>query len=107
MILAILEALVFLGFAVSLLSGEFLPHRRKSWLLGSAIASLPVFALLVLGDNMTAQHDGVASLYTYFAATILVVLLVRMMPPYRSDRWLSGESEEAEVASGDRPVERR
>jgi hypothetical protein len=98
-ILAVLEAVVFLGFMVSLVRGEFLPHRSKPWLLGSAIGSLPVFALMVLGSSMTGQFDSVASQYTYFAATILVIAMVRMMPPYRSERWLSGESEDAPVGS--------
>lgn len=89
-ILSVLEGLVFLGFVVSMARGEFLPHRPKAWLLGSAILSLPVFALMAFGQSMTGQHASVASQYTYFAATILVILLVRAMPPYRSDRWLSG-----------------
>jgi hypothetical protein len=101
-ILAVLEALTFVGVFISLLSGEFLPHRPKSWLLGSAIFSLVPFALMIFGDSMTAQHASVASLYTYFAATILVIGLVRMMPPYRSDRWLSGEI----VHDGDSPQSR-
>jgi hypothetical protein len=50
-----------------------------------------VLALLVFGDSMTGQHASVASLFTYIGATILVIGLVRVMPPYRSDRWLSGE----------------
>jgi hypothetical protein len=89
-VLGVLEALVFAGVVVSLARGEFLPHRPKSWLLGSASFSLFVLALLVLGNNMTGNHDLVLTEFTYFAATILLILLVRVMPPYRSDRWLSG-----------------
>lgn len=93
-ILAILEGVVFVGLAVSVVRGEFLPHRTKSWLLGSAILSLFVLALLVLGNSMTGQHDSVASLFTYFASTAIVIGFVRMMPPYRSDNWLSGQTAE-------------
>lgn len=100
-ILSILEALVFLGLVVSLLRAEFLPQRPKTWLLGSTIGSLPVLALMLFGDSMTAQHDSVASLYTYFAATILVIGLVRLMPPYRSERWLSGDIRQAPSAASD------
>jgi hypothetical protein len=93
-ILAVCEALVFLGLVASLVRGEFLPHRAKSWLLGSAIGSLVIFALLAFGNSMTGQHAGVASDDTYFAATILIIGLIRLMPPYRSDRWLTREASE-------------
>ena len=90
-ILAVCEAVVFLGLVVSLARGEFLPGRGKRWFLGSSIGSLFVLALLVFGDSMTGQHESVPSLFSYIGATVLVIGLVRMMPPYRSQRWLSGE----------------
>lgn len=98
-ILAVLEALTFLGLFVSLLDGEFLPHRPKPWLLGSTIFSLVPIALMLFGDSMTSQHSSVASLYTYFGVTVLVIGLVRMMPPYRPDRWLSGEPAERDTST--------
>jgi hypothetical protein len=94
-ILAVCEGLVFLGLVVSLARGEFLPHRAKTWLLGSSIGSLFVLALLVFGDSMTGQHASVPTLFTYIAATILMIGLVRVMPPYRPERWLSGEPQES------------
>jgi hypothetical protein len=88
--LGVLDGLVFVGLVVSLVAGEFMPHRPKTWLLGSAMFSLVVLALLVLGNSMTGNHELVLDEFAYFAATILVIFLVRVMPPYRSDRWLSG-----------------
>jgi len=96
-ILAVCEALVFLGLLASLARGEFLPSRPKSWFLGSSLGSLFVLALLIFGDSMTAQHAGVPELFGYTAATILIIALVRAMPPYRSRRWLTNQlSEPAE-----------
>lgn len=90
--LGILQGVVVLGLVASLLRGEFLPHRSKDLLLGSLAGSLFILALLAFGQNMIAEHDSAASLYTYFAATLVVMGVVRLMPPYRSDRWLSGGS---------------
>jgi hypothetical protein len=88
-ILAVCEALVFIGLVVSLARGEFLPHRAKDWLLGSSIGSLLVLAMLAFGESMTGQHANVPSFFAYIGATILVIGMVRLMPPYRSERWLS------------------
>ncbi|HEX6027303.1 MAG TPA: hypothetical protein VFZ00_35210 [Solirubrobacter sp.] len=38
---------------------------------------------------MEGAVEGVASLYTYFAATIAIGGLLLMMPPYRPMNWLS------------------
>jgi hypothetical protein len=89
-ILGILQGVVVLGLVASLVRGEFLPHRSKDLLLGTLAGSLFIFALLAFGQNMIAEHDSAASLYTYFAATAVLMVVVRLMPPYRSDRWLSG-----------------
>lgn len=89
-ILGIVEGLVFLGIVVSLTRGEFLPHQPKGWLLASLAGSLVVFALMLFAQTMTKQFDSVASLYTYFGVTAVLMGLVRLMPPYRSDRWLTG-----------------
>ena len=48
-----------------------------------------VFALMLFGQSLTRQFDGVASLYTYFAATIVILGLLLSMPPYRPMHWLS------------------
>ena len=38
----------------------------------------------------TAQFAGTQSLYMYFGATAVILILVSLMPPNRSDRWLVG-----------------
>jgi hypothetical protein len=52
--------------------------------------SMLIFAALAFGQNMTAEFESVAELYTYFAATAVIFILILLMPPYRSQRWLSG-----------------
>src|SRR5262245_53386974 len=89
-ILGILEFGVFVLLILSLIRLEFLPHRDK-WLLqvGLAVAML-AFACLAFGQTATHQYAGTASLYTYFCMTVVILILVSMMPPNRSDRWLGG-----------------
>jgi hypothetical protein len=89
-ILGILEFGVFALLVASVLMLEFLPHRDK-WLLqcGLSIALL-AFACLAFGQTVTRQFSGTASLYTYFGATVVILILVSLMPPNRSDRWLAG-----------------
>ena len=88
-ILGILQGVVVLAIVISLLTGEFLPHRRKPILLGALTLGMLVFALMLFGQSLTRQFDGVASLYTYFAATIVILGLLLSMPPYRPMHWLS------------------
>jgi hypothetical protein len=88
-ILGILEGIIVLVLLISLIRGEFLPQRRKPVLLGALALSLFVFALLLFGDSMTAEFDGVASLFTYFGVTVVLMGFVLLLPPYRR-RWLSG-----------------
>jgi hypothetical protein len=89
-ILGILEFGVFALLLASLIRLEFLPHRDK-WLLqcGLAIAML-TFACLAFGQTVTQQFTGVADLYTYFGATVVILILVGQLPPNRTDRWLGG-----------------
>lgn len=89
-ILGILEFGVFALLLASLVFLEFLPHREKSLLqVGLAVAML-TFGLMAFGQTVTAQFAGVASLYTYFGATVVILILVSLMPPSRPDRWLGG-----------------
>lgn len=89
-ILGLLEFLVFLLLLASLVFLEFLPHRPKLFLqLGLAVALL-TFACLAFGQTATKQFSGTASLYTYFGSTVVILILVSLMPPNRSDRWLGG-----------------
>ncbi len=89
-ILGVLEFGVFALMVLSLIRLEFLPHRDK-WLLQVALAvSLLTFAALAFGQTVTRNFAGTASLYTYFGATVVILILVSMLPPNRSDRWLGG-----------------
>ena len=89
-ILGVLEFLVFALLLASLVFLEFLPHREKRLLqVGLSVAML-VFAFLAFGQTVTAQFAGVASLYTYFGATVVILILVSLLPPNRPDRWLGG-----------------
>jgi hypothetical protein len=51
---------------------------------------LLTFACLAFGQTATKQFAGTASLYTYFGSTVVILILVSLMPPNRSDRWLGG-----------------
>ena len=88
-IIAILEGLVFLLVVASLVTMEFRPSKRKPFLLTSLAMALLVFGLLAFGQNATAQHESVASLYGYFGATVIIMIFVRTLPPYTSNRWLA------------------
>jgi hypothetical protein len=88
--LGVLEFFVFVLLLASIVRLEFLPHRDKSILqVGLSLAML-VFAFLAFGQTATNQFSGTASLYTYFASTAILLILVSLMPPNRSDRWLGG-----------------
>jgi len=87
-ILGILEFGVFLLLLLSLLRGEFFPHREKSIMQVALAVSLITFACLAFGQTATGQHEGSASLYQYFGATAVILILVSLLPPNRSDRWL-------------------
>ena len=89
-ILGILEFGVFVLLVASLLRLEFLPHRDKSLLQVGLAVALLTFACLAFGQTATHQFAGTASLYTYFGSTVVILILVSMMPPNRSDRWLGG-----------------
>jgi hypothetical protein len=89
-ILGVLEFGVFAILLLSLIRLEPLPHRDKSLLqVGLAVAML-TFAFLAFGQTATKQFAGTASLYAYFGATVVILILVSLMPPNRSDRWLGG-----------------
>jgi hypothetical protein len=91
-ILGILEFGVFVLLVASLIRLEFLPHRDKSILQVGLATALLAFACLAFGQTATKQYSGTAALYTYFAATAIILILVSLMPPNRSDRWLGGRA---------------
>src|SRR5215211_4789063 len=81
-IITLLEGLVFLLVVASVATTEFRPSRRKPFLLTSLAMALLVFGLLAFGETVTEQHESVASLYGYFAATVILIVFVRTLPPY-------------------------
>jgi hypothetical protein len=89
-ILSVLEFAVFVLLLVSLVTGEFLPHKRKRILLAGLALALFTFACLSFGQTSTGNNEGTASLYTYFGATAIVIMLVLLLPPNRPRAWLSG-----------------
>lgn len=89
-ILSVLEFAIFVILLVSLLRGEFLPHRRKQILLVGLSLAMFTFACLSFGQTSTGNNEGTASLYTYFGVTAIVFILVLLLPPNRPRAWLSG-----------------
>jgi hypothetical protein len=90
-ILGILEFGVFLLLLGSLLRAEFLPHRDKSIMQVALAVALLAFACMAFGQTATGEHEGTASLYQYFGATVVILILVSLLPPNRPDRWLRRE----------------
>lgn len=88
-IVGILEALVFLAIAASVLTGEFLPKRRKPILLMGLGLSMFTFAVIVWAESVTNQFATVAELFQYLAGTAVLILLILLTPPYRAARSLS------------------
>lgn len=88
-LLGVLEAFAFVAIVASLVTGEFLPSRRKPILLCGLGLSMLTFGVMLFAQSMIAQFDSVASLFGYFTGSAIVVVLVLLMPPYRP-RWLSG-----------------
>lgn len=88
-ILGIVQGVIFLALVASLARGEFLPQRRKPILLSALSLALVMFALLLFGNSMTQQFDAVSSQYTYFGMTVVLLVFVLLLPPCRSQRWLS------------------
>jgi hypothetical protein len=91
-ILGVFEFAVFLLTTASILTLEFLPHKKKPLLLTGLGLSLLTFAMLGVGQNAVGQNDGVASLFGYAGATGVLLFLVLQMPPYRGPNWISGRA---------------
>jgi hypothetical protein len=89
-ILGILEFAVFVLLVASLLRLEFFPHKDKGLLQVGLAVALLAFGCMAFGQTATKQYAGTAQLYTYFASTAVILILVSLMPPNRSDRWLGG-----------------
>lgn len=89
-LIGLLEALVFVVIAASVLTGEFLPTRRKPILLSGLALSMFTFAMIAWGENLTGEFATTAELFQYLVGTAVLVVLVLLMPPYRKTQWLSG-----------------
>jgi uncharacterized membrane protein len=88
-ILGILESLIFILVLVSRVRLEFMPDRRKSFLLTALGLAVFTFSILAMGQNVTGENEGVAELFTYAGATGILIFLVLLMPPYRAGDWIS------------------
>ena len=63
--------------------------RPKALLLVALALALVSFACLSFGQTSTGNNEGTASLYTYFASTAIIFLLVLRLPPNGPADWLS------------------
>jgi hypothetical protein len=89
-ILGILESAIFVLIVVSLIRLEFMPARRKTFLLCSLALAIFTFSILAMGQNVVGENSGVAELFIYAAASGVLMGLVLLMPPYRPLDWISG-----------------
>ncbi|HET8755824.1 MAG TPA: hypothetical protein VFM58_07435 [Solirubrobacteraceae bacterium] len=89
LLLGLLDAAAFLLIAASLITGELLPNRRKPLLLAGLGVSIFTFAVMAFANNMIGNYETVASLFSYFTGTVIVIGLILLMPPYRGREWLS------------------
>jgi hypothetical protein len=85
-IIGIMELSIAVLMVLTLLRGEFLPHRTKSVMTVALSLALLTFACLSFGQTSTGNNQGTASLYTYFASTAIILLLVLRLPPNGSAR---------------------
>ncbi len=92
-ILGILESLIFILVLVSLIRLEFMPARRKSFLLSALALAIFTFSILAMGQNVVGENSGVAELFLYAGATGILMGLVLMMPPNRPANWISGRGD--------------
>lgn len=88
-VLGVFEFLVFLVLVASLLTGEFLPSRRKSFLEAGLALAILTFAFLGYGQNLTGNFAGVATQWSYLAGGGVLMILVGMLPPNRHRAWAS------------------
>lgn len=92
-ILGLLELAIFVLIVVSLIKLEFMPERRKPFLLCSLALAIFTFSILAMGQNVVGENEGVAELFLYAGATGVLIGLVLLMPPYRAQNWISGRGD--------------
>ena len=88
--ISILEALLVVGLAASLIRGEFLPGRAKTILMATLGGSVVVLGMLLFGQSMIGEHESVASLFTYGGVTFIMMGVVAALAP--GGRFWSRES---------------
>jgi len=88
-LLGLLQGVIVIALLASLVRGEFLAQRRKPILLGALALGLVAFALMLFGSSMTSEFESVGSLFNYFGLTLVMIVFVLLLPPYRPIRWLS------------------
>jgi hypothetical protein len=88
-ILGILEFAIFVLTAISLVTLEFLPTKRKPFLLSALGLAIFTFSILGIGQNVVGENSGVAELFLYAGATGVLLGLVLLMPPYGAPTWIS------------------
>jgi hypothetical protein len=69
-LIATLEALITIGFIVSIFNLGFLPY--------ALIASLFLFGILLFGLRITYDFQGSANMFVYFGTTLISLFLVMM-----------------------------
>jgi hypothetical protein len=69
-LLGLVEAAIFVILAISLLSGEFLPQRRKPILLAGLGLSILAYGFMVVANAMTGNDALVLTLFTYIGVTV-------------------------------------
>lgn len=89
-ILGILEFAIFVVMVVSLIRLEFMPARRKPFMLSGLSLAIFTFSILGIGQNVTGENSGVAELFLYAGATGVLLGLVLLLPPYGPANWISG-----------------
>jgi hypothetical protein len=100
-LLGLIEAAVFVVLAISLLSGEFLPQRRKPILLAGLGLSILAYGVMIVANAMTGNTATEIVLFTYLGVTVAVMFLVRQMAPYRPMSWLAGEADATDSGATD------
>lgn len=88
-ILGILEFAIFVLTVISLVTLEFLPTKRKPFLLSALGLAIFTFSILGVGQNVVGENSGVAELFLYAGATGVLLGLVLLMPPYSAPAWIS------------------
>lgn len=83
--IALLETLAALAALGSLIRLEFLRAARPAFLYIAVVLSLLLFVQLNLGKQLVMDFDGIHDLYMYFAATLVMLALIRWMDPSRRD----------------------